>query len=94
MDVVYSNAYVIQNTVFRSVYPHREFNSLNTVGYKEMFAYISGEWSLEKAIEKIKRNTRVYSRKQMTWFKRDPQITWFSPEQESKIMSFIKNQIF
>ena len=78
----------------RSVYPHREFNSLNTVGYKEMFAYISGEWSLEKAIEKIKRNTRVYSRKQMTWFKRDPQITWFSPEQESEIMSFIKNQIF
>ena len=48
----------------------------------------------EKAIEKIKRNTRVYSRKQMTWFKRDPQITWFSPEQESEIMSFIKNQIF
>lgn len=78
----------------RSVYPHREFNSLNTVGYKEMFAYISGEWNLEKAIEKIKRNTRVYSRKQMTWFKRDPQITWFSPEQESEIMSFIKNQIF
>ena len=78
----------------RSVYPHREFNSLNTVGYKEMFAYISGEWSLEKAIEKIKRNTRVYSRKQMTWFKRDPQITWFSPEQEREIMSFIKNQIF
>ena len=78
----------------RSVYPHREFNSLNTVGYKEMFAYISGEWSLEKAIEKIKRNTRVYSRKQMTWFKRDSQIKWFSPEQESKIMSFIKNQIF
>ena len=78
----------------RSVYPHREFNSLNTVGYKEMFAYISGEWSLEKAIEKIKRNTRVYSRKQMTWFKRDPQITWFSPEQESEIMTFIKNQIF
>ena len=59
-----------------------------------MFAYISGEWNLEKAIEKIKRNTRVYSRKQMTWLKRDPQITWFSPEQESEIMSFIKNQIF
>lgn len=80
-------------TEARTVYPHRELNSLNTVGYKEMFAYISGEWSLEKAIEKIKRNTRVYSRKQMTWFKRDPQITWFSPEQEYEIMQFIKDHL-
>lgn len=77
----------------RSVYPHRELNSLNTVGYKEMFAYISGEWTLEKAIEKIKRNTRVYSRKQMTWFKRDPQITWFSPDQENEIINFIKDHL-
>lgn len=77
----------------RSVYPYRESNSLNTVGYKEMFIYISGEWTLEKAVEKIKRNTRVYSRKQMTWFKRDSQITWFSPEQENDIIEFIKNKL-
>ncbi len=77
----------------RAVYPHRELNSLNTVGYKEMFAYISGEWTLEKAIEKIKRNTRIYSRKQMTWFKRDPEIKWFSPEQEEDIIQYILKYI-
>ena len=55
----------------RSVLPYRHLNSLNTVGYKELFKYLDGEWELPFAIEKIKQNSRIYSRKQMTWFKRD-----------------------
>ncbi|MDR1632882.1 MAG: tRNA (adenosine(37)-N6)-dimethylallyltransferase MiaA [Dysgonamonadaceae bacterium] len=61
----------------RTVYPFRHLNSLNTVGYKELFNYFSGEWTLDFAVEKIKQNTRIYSRKQMTWFKRDSEIRWF-----------------
>lgn len=57
-------------------YPQRDLNSLNTVGYKELFKYLDGEWTLDFAIEKIKQNTRIYSRKQMTWFKRDDEINW------------------
>lgn len=59
-------------------YPHRMNNSLNTVGYKELFKYLNGEWTLDFAIEKIKQNSRIYSRKQMTWFKRDTDITWIN----------------
>lgn len=57
-------------------YPLRRLNSLNTVGYKELFKYLDGEWTLDFAIEKIKQNTRIYSRKQMTWFKRDKDVHW------------------
>lgn len=71
------------------VYPFRDLNSLNTVGYKELFKYLDGEWPLELAIEKIKRNSRVYARKQMTWFKRDPEIKWFHPDQEKEIIEYI-----
>lgn len=71
------------------VYPFRDLNSLNTVGYKELFKYLDGEWPLELAIEKIKRNSRIYARKQMTWFKRDPEIKWFHPDQEKEIIEYI-----
>ena len=74
----------------RRVYPLRHLNSLNTVGYKEMFQYISGEWSLPQTIEKIQRNTRVYAKKQMTWFQRDPDINWFRPDEEEKILDFVE----
>lgn len=77
----------------RKVYPFRHLNSLNTVGYKELFNYFDGEWSLDLAIEKIKRNSRVYARKQMTWFKRDEEIEWFHPEQETEIINFIEETI-
>lgn len=59
-------------------YPFRMHNSLNTVGYKELFKYLDGEWTLDFAIEKIKQNSRIYSRKQMTWFKRDDDIHWIN----------------
>ena len=72
----------------RMVYPHKSLNSLNTVGYKEIFKYLDGEWTLPFAIEKIKQNSRIYSRKQMTWFKRDEEIHWFHPEQEGEILEY------
>ena len=77
----------------RSVYPYRTLNSLNTVGYKEMFNYLDGTWELPFAIEKIKQNSRIYSRKQMTWFKRDEEIQWFHPEQETEILDYINTRI-
>lgn len=77
----------------RSVYTHRNLNSLNTVGYKEIFKYLDGEWELPFAIEKIKQNSRIYSRKQMTWFKRDKEIQWFHPEQEIEILSHLHSQL-
>ena len=77
----------------RRVYPFRELNSLNTVGYKELFKYLDGEWTLDFAIEKIKRNSRVYARKQMTWFKRDTSIRWFHPDDEKAIMDYLDQQI-
>lgn len=73
----------------KRVFPHRTLNSLNTVGYKEIFKYLEGEWTLEFAIEKIKQNSRIYSRKQMTWFKRDKDIHWFHPDQEAEILQSI-----
>jgi len=75
----------------RSVAKYKHLNSLNTVGYKEIFKYIDGEWPLDFAIEKIKQNSRIYSRKQMTWFKRDTEISWFHPEKKEEIMNHIKN---
>ena len=75
----------------KSVYEYKHLNSLNTVGYKEMFMYLDGEWTLDFAIEKIKQNSRIYSRKQMTWFKRDADITWFHPDQKEEIMNHINN---
>ena len=64
----------------RAVYPHRHLNALNTVGYKELFAYFDGMISLEEAIRLIQRNSRHYARKQRTWWKRDPEVHWYHPE--------------
>ncbi|MBE6303474.1 MAG: tRNA (adenosine(37)-N6)-dimethylallyltransferase MiaA [Bacteroidales bacterium] len=77
----------------RNFYPMREKNSLNTVGYKELFKYFDGEWELPFAIEKIKQNTRIYSRKQTTWYRRDKEITWFHPDDTHKIIAHIDNII-
>lgn len=60
----------------RRVFPFRCCNSLNTVGYKELFHYFDGDWELDFALEKIRRNSRVYAKKQMTWFKKDADVTW------------------
>lgn len=75
----------------KAVYPFRDLNSLNTVGYKELFRYLDGSWPLDFAVEKIKQNSRIYSRKQMTWFKRDKDICWFHPDQEKEIIEHIQS---
>ena len=77
----------------RHVYPLRHMNALNTVGFKELFAYLDGVWTLQEAVERIKGNTRRYMRKQLTWFKRDDQIAWCHPQQEDEIISFIQQQL-
>jgi tRNA dimethylallyltransferase len=77
----------------RAVYPYKHLNSLNTVGYKELFNYLSGEWPLEKAIEKIKTNTRRYAKRQITWFKRDNTINWLHPDNIQTIIKFAENRI-
>ena len=64
----------------KAVFDKRHLNALNTVGYKELFAHLSSELSLDEAIEKIKINTRRFAKRQMTWFKKDEEVRWFSPE--------------
>jgi tRNA dimethylallyltransferase len=60
----------------RSVLPFRNLNSLNTVGYKEMFRYLDGEWTLDKAIQMIQQNSRHYAKRQLTWLRADKTIEW------------------
>ncbi len=76
----------------KSVYQYKNLNSLNTVGYKEIIQYLDGNCTLDFAIEKIKQNSRIYSRKQMTWFKRDNNIAWFHPENKDEIMTYLNSR--
>ncbi len=73
----------------KSLLPFRQYNALNTVGYKELFAYLDGNISLEQAIINIKTNTRQYAKRQLTWFKKETEIHWFFPEQ---IINLIESQ--
>ena len=73
----------------RALYPKKELNALQTVGYKELFGYFDGAWSREEAIELIKRNTRRYAKRQLTWFRRDPEIFWAAPDKTDKIIAYI-----
>lgn len=73
--------------------PYRHENALNTVGYKEMFNVIDGTWELPMAIERMKKNTRVYAKKQMTWFKHDTGITWFHPDDKEGIIRHINGNL-
>ncbi len=77
----------------KQFYPLKELNSLNTVGYKELFGYFDGDYDLNKAIELIKRNTRRYAKKQLTWFKKDAETQWFRPNEIAKIISHIDSLI-
>ena len=76
----------------QGLYQQREQNALNTVGYKELFDYLDGRWSLDEAVERIKGNTRRYARKQLTWYKKDPLIRWFHPDQKKEIIDYIITQ--
>lgn len=75
------------------VLPWRSYNSLNTVGYKEIFRFLDGEWSLEFALERMRKNTRVYAKKQLTWFRRDDSITWFHPDRYDDILAFVHERL-
>ena len=77
----------------RRVMPYRAENSLNTVGVKELLKVLDGEWELNFALDRLRKNTRVYAKKQMTWFKKDDSIHWFHPEQEAEIMDFVKREV-
>ena len=77
----------------KKMYPKRHLNSLNTVGYKELFNYLDGIWTLEEAVERMKGNTRRYMRKQLTWFKRDPEIRWFHPDEADGIIHYIEENL-
>ncbi len=72
----------------KAVFPLRDLNALNTVGYKELFSYFDGERTLEEALVKIKTNTRRYAKRQMTWFRKDKSIQWFEPGKVEEIVGF------
>lgn len=73
----------------RRLYPHRELNALQTVGYREFFDCFDGRVTRDEAVELIKRNTRRYAKRQLTWFRRDPEIRWFSPTDDGKMIRYI-----
>ena len=75
----------------RAMLPHRHENALNTVGYKEMFEVLDAHWTLPFAVERMKKNTRVYAKKQMTWFAHDKDIQWFHPSQANALIKTVDN---
>lgn len=77
----------------KSLYPLRHLNALQTVGYRELFDYFDGKIDLELAIEEIKKNTRRFAKRQMTWFKKDEAVQWFSPKDFDSILAYIQKQI-
>jgi len=77
----------------KAVFPNKRLNSLNTVGYKELFCYFDGEITYKKAIELIKRNSRRYARRQITWFRKDKDISWFEPDDKKNIVSLLEEKI-
>ena len=76
----------------KAMYPKRHLNALQTVGYREVFDHFDGKCSLEEAIELVKRNSRRYAKRQMTWFRRDSEFRWFAPTALSEIIAYIENQ--
>lgn len=77
----------------RSIYPKRKLNTLNTVGYKELFDYFDKKTSLEEAVEQIKINTRQYAKRQMTWLKKNNDYKWFTIKELPKMISFVKSKM-
>lgn len=77
----------------RLLLPFRSLNALNTVGYKELFRYFDGEWTMEEAIERIKGNTRRYARKQLTWYKKDNDIVWFDAAETDKVFMYLVDKL-
>jgi tRNA dimethylallyltransferase len=70
-------------------FPMKDLNALQTVGYREIFDYLEGKYDRDEAIRLLKRNTRRYAKRQLTWFKRDPEFQWFKPEQIKAMIELI-----
>ncbi|MGQ3587067.1 tRNA (adenosine(37)-N6)-dimethylallyltransferase MiaA [Ornithobacterium rhinotracheale] len=77
----------------KNLYKFKNLNALNTVGYKELFRYFDGEISLDFAIEEIKKNTRRFAKRQLTWYRKDENIRWFAPNEIEQIIAYIKSEI-
>ncbi|MCK5907044.1 MAG: tRNA (adenosine(37)-N6)-dimethylallyltransferase MiaA [Flavobacteriales bacterium] len=77
----------------KKMYPHKEINSLQTVGYRELFRYFDGEFTLEFAVSEIKKNTRRFAKRQLTWFRKDKDIKWFDPKEKDEILKYISTQL-
>lgn len=77
----------------KRVLPYRAYNSLNTVGYKELFKYLDKDWTLDFATARIAKNTRVYAKKQLTWFRKDETVRWFHPDNRAGILKYISDQL-
>ena len=76
----------------KAVYPHKSLNALQTVGYRELFEYFDGDWTLEFAISEIKKNTRRFAKRQLTWFRKDTGTLWFDYQDSiESIIDKIKN---
>lgn len=75
----------------KGLYAYRHKNALQTVGYQEIFGFIDGQYDREEAVRLLKRNSRRYAKRQLTWFKRDEQIRWFKPDDVSSMMEYIQN---
>ena len=73
--------------------PFRNLAALQTVGYSEIFTYLEGKITKDEAIELIKKNTRNYAKRQLTWFKKDEDLEWFSPDQKTEIINYVKNSL-
>lgn len=87
---------MIQEGLFEeaiSLFPHKHLNALQTVGYSEIFGFLEGNYDKEEAIRLLKRNSRRYAKRQLTWFKRDSEMTWFHPDQLEEVLVFISNQM-
>lgn len=76
----------------RALYPYRTLNALQTVGYREFFDYFDGRIGYDEAVELIKRNSRRYAKRQLTWFRRDPEIRWFRPDDDDAILEYIGSE--
>lgn len=90
VDIMFKNGLLSE---VENLFPLRELNALQTVGYKEIFESLEGKISLEVAKELVKRNTRHYAKRQLTWFKKDQEITWFEPKFDTELKNYIKNRM-
>jgi tRNA dimethylallyltransferase len=77
-----------------SLYPYKGYTALQTVGYSELFDYLDGKYSIEEAVEKIKQNTRKYAKRQLTWFRKNENTTWFEPNEVPEIIKYLESNLY